>query len=98
MMMPERIDKGPDALRVSRVIYRLEKHGALRTAYRIADAHGLTLERLLSRDRTANVVAARHELWLIVRSTLGDMSYPELARVFEVDHTTILHAAHKRKD
>lgn|GEM_PF-3946294 len=83
-------------LRIARVLSRLSEIRALRIAHQIGDEHGRTVRVLLSRDRHKTVIHARHQLWTVVRHTLN-LSYPELAELFEVDHTTVLYAVHKRE-
>lgn len=59
----------------------------------IADDHGLTRNDILGRSRSPRVVRARHEAMARVRA-LG-FSYPELGRIFNRDHTTIMQACRK---
>jgi chromosomal replication initiation ATPase DnaA len=55
-----------------------------------------TLQVLAEKCRSRNVIRARHRLWSLLRHAL-DLSYPEMAQVFEVDHTTIVVAVRKRE-
>jgi hypothetical protein len=61
----------------------------------VAMVYGLTVNDILSKRRTANVVKPRQEgMWLAKRFTLH--SLPEIGRQFGgKDHTTVLHAVRK---
>jgi chromosomal replication initiation ATPase DnaA len=82
--------------RIGRVLDRLERHRILRTCRSIAEAHGLSLEAILSRSRLQPHVAARHHLWTVIRHTML-WSYPAMAGIFEVDHTSIIYGVDKRE-
>lgn len=85
------------ALRVVRVAQRLSRMGAMPLARSIAEKYGLgTPSAMLSTERFALVVKARHEFWALLRDSTG-MSYPQLARLLEVDHSTLIYACHKRQ-
>ena len=64
--------------RVARVAERLRDLGAMRTAKRVGERHGVSVPAILGRDRTPGVARARHELWTLVRHTLA-WSYPQVA-------------------
>lgn len=51
---------------------------------------------LLGRSRHATVTCARHEFWSLVHGTLAP-SLPELGRMVERDHTTVMSALRKRE-
>lgn len=57
--------------------------------------HGLSAGDIPGPGRTARVVAARFEAIAEVRAAYPDKSLPWLGRVFNRDHTTILHALRK---
>jgi chromosomal replication initiation ATPase DnaA len=81
----------------ARVRVRLDRLGARAVAERTAGEFGVTLEEVLAGEsRSRSVARARHRLWCLIRHTL-DLSYPEMERVFEADHTTILAAVKKRE-
>ncbi len=83
--------------RRKRVLARLERLGARALAERTASEFGVTLGKVLQgTSRSRSVIRARHRIWCLLRHTL-DLSYPEMARVFEADHTTILVAVRKRE-
>jgi chromosomal replication initiation ATPase DnaA len=69
--------------------YRLAAHGLLETAQALAKEYRVALDDLLGRNRTPTVVRARHHFWMLVRHTL-DWSYPEIAKLFGADHSTVL--------
>lgn len=58
----------------------------------IAHRHGLRPEDIFARNRTAPLVAARHEAIVAVHLARPFWSYPELGRYFGLDHTTVMHA------
>jgi len=60
----------------------------------IRPRRGVTVEDLVSRDRHKNVSAARHEIIYWIRTKL-DWSYPEIGKLFERDHTSIMSAYRK---
>lgn len=68
----------------------LKRIHALRAAESIARSYGTKLDAILGTTRFKTVVRARHHLWTLVRDSL-DMSWPEIASVFNVDHTTIIY-------
>lgn len=72
----------------------LRRMGVLMWAREYCVSQGSTLLEVLSSDRHASVARARHRLWTVMRHTLG-LSYPELARIFGVDHTTIMSGVKK---
>jgi Bacterial dnaA protein helix-turn-helix len=62
----------------------------------VADRYGITVDAMLSGERVAHTVRARHEWWRLVKDT-WDLSYPETGRlVGGVDHTTIMTALRKQ--
>lgn len=84
-----------------RVEERLHRLGALMFARSYCVTHGATLGEVIDgddtgRERGARVVRARHRLWTVLLDTLG-LSYPDCAALFEVDHTTVMHAVRKRR-
>lgn len=66
--------------------------------------HGLRVEDIMGRSRLVNIIRARHEAIWLVKSHRPWMSLPEIGRIFNIDHTTVLHAirkqcyAHRRVD
>jgi hypothetical protein len=59
-----------------------------------ARAGDVTLQEILSRRRQASLVAVRRRIcWRIKNETM--MSYPQIGRVLNRDHTSILHHVHK---
>jgi chromosomal replication initiation ATPase DnaA len=60
---------------------------------------GVTEVEISSRLRTRAVVRARHELWWRIRADPERyFSYPEIARLFACDHSSVRHGiqAHER--
>lgn len=58
---------------------------------RICDETGYTFEDLKSKGRKAHLAAARAKAMQEVHA-LGIMSFPAMGRLFERDHTTVMHA------
>jgi chromosomal replication initiation ATPase DnaA len=62
----------------------------------ICDFHGVTIQRLMSRDRQRFMTKIRDEAIRAVADARPEMSLPELGRVFDGrDHTTILFSLRK---
>ena len=52
---------------------------------------------VLSDRRSSDVAQARHEIWHRIYSELPNYSLPMIGRLFNRDHTTILHGIRKHK-
>jgi hypothetical protein len=65
--------------------------GVMAFASQVARKHGYEVGRVLGRGRDPALCRARHELWSVVKSTLG-LSYPATAALFGVDHSSVMHA------
>lgn len=61
----------------------------------VAISHGFTHADIVGRSRKHNVVAARQEAVVAVNKKYPMKSLPELGRLFDRDHTTILHFLRK---
>jgi hypothetical protein len=55
---------------------------------------GIPRSLMLGGNKTPAIVRARHLLWACERTILK-ISYPQLAKKYAVDHTTILYAVRK---
>jgi chromosomal replication initiation ATPase DnaA len=62
---------------------------ALELAIDVARSHGAVLEEVLGPCRHRTAARARRAIWAALRETTS-LSYPEIGRLFERDHTTIL--------
>lgn len=62
---------------------------------KIADQHSVPLRLLLSRRRDRHIVKARHAAIRAVRETFDGDSLPMIGRLFNRDHTSIIHALRK---
>ena len=62
-----------------------------------AQKHGVTVAIILSHDRTWLVRDARHEAIARVFDQFPHWSYPVIGKVFDRDHTTIMHALRRRR-
>ena len=61
----------------------------------IAERHEVSLADVLGPSRFQHVVRARFAAIRAVRQRYPEMSLPQLGRLFNRDHTTILHALRK---
>lgn len=59
----------------------------------IARAHHVTMGELLGRRRYAHIIRARHAAWVELRR-MG-WSFPAIAALWGVDHTSVIHAVRK---
>jgi chromosomal replication initiator protein len=59
-----------------------------------AAEHGVEFDWLRQERRDAATVAARHAAMQRIRRQLG-WSYPRIGRLFNRDHTTVMHACEK---
>ena len=65
-------------------------------ARRIAREELVTAADILGRKRYPRVTAARHRLWHVVQATFG-LTYSEVARMFRVDHTAVMHGIRRHE-
>jgi chromosomal replication initiation ATPase DnaA len=56
--------------------------------------HAMTLEEILSKDRSGLKIKARRELFWSIRTKLK-WSYPKIGKRFGLNHTTILHSVRR---
>ena len=61
----------------------------------IAVKHGMTAADIRGPDRRHKFVIARHEAMAAVKQAKPDMSYPQMGRLFNRDHSTVLYAVKK---
>jgi chromosomal replication initiation ATPase DnaA len=59
-------------------------------AKEICKKHNLPIDEVLSDRQHRHLVKARQEIWYRIRIDLG-MSYPEIGKRFNRDHSTIMH-------
>lgn len=60
-----------------------------------AAKHGCTVADIHAKTRAKPAVTARHEAAYLIKTHRPDMSYPMVARIFGMDHTTIIHACRR---
>lgn len=83
-----------------RIVAKLKARGLLHLVDDVSARRGVTRAELCGRRRSRAVAAARHELWWLIRQHPERCySFPEIARLFGKDHTTVLHGitAHGRR-
>lgn len=68
----------------------LDARGLLDHVKAVVKEHHVLLDEVLGRARTAQVAAARRECWIHMKE-LG-FSYPEIGRIWNRDHSTVMHA------
>lgn len=73
---------------VDEVKKTLAEHGLLEFVEAECRRRNVPIDWVLGRERYASVARVRHEIWFAIRETL-DFSYPHIARVFGVDHSTV---------
>lgn len=94
----------PEPMRFGTPFNFLKEPGTLALVKFAALKHGLRVEDIMGRARIVNIIRARHEAIWLVKSHRPWMSLPEIGRIFNIDHTTVLHAirkqcyAHRRVD
>ena len=66
-------------------------------AMTVAARHGMTFELVAGASRNKRIVAVRDEAIRAVADARPDMSLPAIGRVFNRDHTTILHSLRKTR-
>lgn len=100
-MIEERKDHKIDSPeeRARRVLARLAEMGLQGEIAAAAALYHVTPELIVGRDRGTSVVMARHAVWASIRER-HHKSYPEIGRLFEVDHRSIMHgvARHTRRE
>lgn len=63
----------------------------------VAKRHGLTAGHIVSRCRERRIVVARYEAIIAVHRARPTMSSPQLGRMFNLDHSTVLYALGRTK-
>lgn len=62
----------------------------------VADYHGMSVELMLSRRRTREIVYARQEAMALCRELLPELSFPRIGKKFGgLDHTTVMYACER---
>lgn len=62
-----------------------------------AQRYGVALQALLGPGRARLLVSARHEAITLAHAAWPELSYPALGRLFQRDHTAILHVVRKAR-
>lgn len=63
---------------------------------RVADRYGIKYEDLIGPSRSRAITPIRQEaMWECRRQT--ERSYPQIARIFHRDHTTVIHGARRHQ-
>jgi hypothetical protein len=77
-------------MREKMIADRLKARGLFALVVDAADDDGVPVERVLSRSRMVEHVRPRHRVWAQLWER--GLGWSELARLFDVDHTTVLAA------
>ena len=83
--------------RAARIKARLLTRGLIGDCRTLALEYGVELDEALGRCRSKAVVGCRHAIWRHIRQRYP-LSYPEIGRLFEVDHSTVMSACKRRDD
>lgn len=85
--------------RIARIIEELSVRGLLTMVLEVSERFHVPLRELLGQGRSKAVAMARRHAYLVLRERT-DLSYPEIARLLDRDHSTILYgvrlAQHER--
>lgn len=73
---------------VAAIQSRLMERGKYGVAIAVAREHGITTERMLSRDHRPPAASARFSFWFELHEE-HRLSYPEIGRLVDRDHTTV---------
>jgi chromosomal replication initiation ATPase DnaA len=68
----------------------IERH-LVQVLDKVCKAHHVTRAEVCSRARSQRVAVARHQLWWELYNQARPFSYAELGRMFERNHTTVMH-------
>lgn len=60
----------------------------------VSERFDVPIDDILGESRRREIVTARHAVIWYCRDVL-EMSYPEIGRAFNLDHTTVMHAARR---
>ena len=91
---------GPSAKPALAIFYRLHAHNLVPLLDEICQRRGVLVHEICGPARTLSVTRARHELWWTIRHhPERSYSFPELARLFRCDPSTILSGvrSHERR-
>lgn len=92
--MPPRIIRGQTAEDVKAEVTKGHMSEARPTLERIAREEGVTIGAILGLSRYPRVVKARHRAMAVIRWST-EWSYPEIGRLFNRDHTTVMAGVEK---
>lgn len=81
--------------RMEKIRAQIESGGVKAIMAEVALKHGFTVEDILGRSRVKGLVEARHEAMHEVAKARPAMSLPQLGRIFNRDHSTVLSALNK---
>lgn len=97
---PEPVERGPDGLELQ--LRALPRYMFSRPQWKllakgICAKYRVPFEEVTSESRHAHLVKIRQEIWYRIRVDIG-MSYPEIGKRFNKDHSTILHGVRKHAE
>lgn len=78
----------------------LIRAAGLEPAFRAkADHRGVPLLTVVaSARRSKSIARVRHELWLMLREAPFNWSYPEIAKLFNVDHSSVMYGVKRARE
>jgi chromosomal replication initiation ATPase DnaA len=79
-----------DDASIERVLRNVAELGLLDLMSGVATRRRVLIRDLLSRTHCPLATAARYELWNVVHDSMHPISFPEIGRIFERDHATVM--------
>lgn len=79
-------------------IRRLDRFVVDRATQAVADAFGVSPQRLLGRRRDSLLPEARFALFTLLRESGDDATYSAIGRLLGLDHATISHGVARARD
>lgn len=73
------------------IIERLQARGLFGVVAVVCQQHYVLPEEACGTHRTPHIVRARHRIWAVLHDEMG-FAYAGIGRMWDVDHTTVMHA------
>ena len=87
---------GPaDPQKIAKLVKGLDLYQDL--LHPIVERHKIELRHIVGPDRHASVTAARHACFRVLREQ-AKLSFPEIGRLMDRDHTTVMSALRRPRD
>lgn len=82
----------------SRIYLDLSARGLVADVERLSLDHFATLDEVMGRSRAEGIKRARHAVWRMLRGEPFGLSYHQIANLWRVDHTSVLHACRTEEE